>query len=81
MTDCATVLDMNLNRETLRVLRERSGMSKAELAGRAAVSPALITRLENGERQCTPSVMRKLAEALQVSQVALMGPNDDGAAA
>jgi transcriptional regulator with XRE-family HTH domain len=71
---------MNLNRETLRVLRERSGMSKAELAGRAGVSPALITRLENGERACTPSVMLKLADALQVSQVALMGPNDGAAA-
>jgi transcriptional regulator with XRE-family HTH domain len=66
------VLDMHLNRELLRVLRERSGMSKAELAERAGISPSLVTRLENGERRATPAVMKRLAEALAVSTVTLM---------
>jgi len=67
---------MNLNREALIALRERSGMSKAELAERAGVDRTLVTRLENGERRATPDVMRRLAEALRVSTVALMGPDE-----
>lgn len=79
MTDpdnCARVSGMTLNRAALIALRERSGMSKAELAERAGIHPTLVTRLENGERRATPAVMRKLADALKVSQVALMGPDE-----
>lgn len=71
---------MTLNRAALVALRERSGMSKAELAERAGIDRTLVTRLENGERRATPAVMRKLAEALQVSQVALMGPTTEDVA-
>lgn len=62
---------MKLNPEALRVIRERSGMTKAELAGAAGVDPSLITRLENGERPGTPNVIRRLADALQCSQLAI----------
>lgn len=62
---------MRLNPEALRVIRERSGMSKAELAERAGVDRTLITRLENGERPGTPRVIRALAEALGCSQLAI----------
>lgn len=71
---------MNLNREALRTIRERSGHSKSSLADRAGVSRALIHRLENGERNATPSVMRKLASALDCPLHALMGPSDEAAA-
>lgn len=72
---------MRLNRQTLRILRERSGHSKASLAERAGIDRTLVTRLENGEREATPAVMRKLAEALDVPLYALMGPESDGEAA
>lgn len=62
---------MKLNIEALRVIRERSGVTKAELARRAGYDRTLITRLENGERPGTPAVIARLAEALQVSQVAI----------
>lgn len=73
--------DMRLNRAALQALRERSGHSKASLAEAAGVDRTLITRLENGQRPATPSVMRKLAEALMVPVTALMGPASDGEAA
>ena len=71
---------MKLNRDALIVIRERSGMSKAELATRAGVDRTLITRLENGERSATPSVMHKLSVALDVSLMTLCGPEEDAAA-
>lgn len=71
---------MHLNRAALQALRERSGHSKASLADAAGVDRTLITRLENGQRPVTPSVMQKLAEALRVPVTALMGPDDEAAA-
>ena len=65
---------MILNREALTVIRERTGHSKSSLADVAGVDRTLIHRLENGERNATPSVMRKLAEALDCPLHALMGP-------
>lgn len=62
---------MRLNPATLQLVRERSGMTKAELADRAGIDRTLVTRLENGERTGTPAVIAKLAAALQCSQVAL----------
>lgn len=62
---------MKLNPEALRVIRERSGMSKAELATRAGIDRTLVTRLENGERTGTPAVIAKLASALACSQLAI----------
>lgn len=63
---------MNLNRFTLAVLRDRSGMSKATLARRAGVDRTLIHRIENGERNATPDVIRKLATALDCPVLALV---------
>lgn len=62
---------MKLNIEALKVIRERSGVTKAELADRAGIDRTLVTRLENGERAGTPAVIAKLAAALQVSQLAI----------
>ena len=62
---------MKLNPAALRVIRERTGLSKAELADRAGIDRTLVTRLENGERSGTPSVIVKLAAALQCSQLAI----------
>ena len=72
---------VKLNREALTVIRERSGFSKAELAERAGIDRTLVHRLENGERNCTPTVMRKLATALSCPLHALMGPTGEDVAA
>jgi len=76
-----TVANVKLNKEALTVIRERSGLSKTELADRAGIDRTLVHRLENGERNCTPTVMRKLADALACPLFALMGPTEDEAAA
>jgi transcriptional regulator with XRE-family HTH domain len=72
---------MRLNPEALRVIRERSGMSKAELAERAGLDRTLITRLENGERHGTPRVIKALADALACSQLAICSVDAPQAAA
>lgn len=72
---------MNLNRDALIVIRQRSGLSKTALAERAGVDRTLVHRIENGERNATVAVIRKLADALDCPLMALIGPADDGAAA
>lgn len=71
---------MNLNRAALTAIRERSGLSKTGLADKAGVDRTLVHRLENGERRGTPTVMRKLADALDCPLMALMGPESEVAA-
>ena len=51
-------------------------MSKSALAEVIGVDRTLIHRLEDGTRRGTPTVMRKLAVALQCPLIALMGPDD-----
>lgn len=70
---------MNLNRDALRTIRERSGFTKASLATAAGVDRSLVHRLENGERSATPTVLRKLADALQCPLHALIGPAEEPA--
>lgn len=71
---------MNLNRAALVVIRERSGLSKTALAERAGVDRTLVHRIENGERNATPTVIRKLADALDCPLMALIGPAEQSAA-
>lgn len=68
---------VNLNRAALTEIRERSGISKTDLADRAGVDRTLVHRLENGERRGTPVVIRKLADALQCPVMALIGPESE----
>jgi transcriptional regulator with XRE-family HTH domain len=68
---------MNLNRDALIALRERSGMNKQQLADAAGVDRTLVTRIEKGERNATPSVITKLALALKVPVTAILGPAPD----
>ena len=65
-----------LNRDALIALRVRTGLNKQELADLAGIDRTLITRLENGERRATPAVMKKLAVALDVSLLAISGPEE-----
>lgn len=68
---------MNLNRDALITIRERSGHTKASLAEAAHISPATLTRLENGERHPSPTVLRQLAAALGCPLHALLGPEEE----
>jgi transcriptional regulator with XRE-family HTH domain len=68
---------MRLNPDALRVIRERTGLSKAQLAELAGVDRTLVTRLENGERTATPAVTVKLAAALQCPQTAICTVGED----
>jgi len=65
---------MILNREALSVIRERTGYSQAQLAARAGVDRTLVFRLEQGTRNASPTVIRKLADALGVPLHAILGP-------
>lgn len=72
---------MNLNRAALTEIRERTGYSQAQLATRAGVDRTLVFRLEKGTRNASPTVIRKLADALDVPLYALLGPERDPEAA
>ena len=65
---------MDLNRDALIALRERSGLNKQQLAEAAGVDRTLVTRIENGERKATDAVIVRLAQALRVPTTALLGP-------
>jgi transcriptional regulator with XRE-family HTH domain len=59
----------------LSQVREAAGISQAELARRITWSPAVLSRVESGERQLSPDELRRVmeaigtAEALQLSSV------------
>ena len=56
----------------LRQIRERQGLSQADLAERSGVTQATISNLEQG-RPARFVTMRKLAVALNVEPAALVG--------
>jgi transcriptional regulator with XRE-family HTH domain len=59
--------------EQLARLRELKGFSQRSLAQESGVSPATIYELENGRRRANPSTLRKIASALDVEVVDLLG--------
>ncbi len=61
--------------DRLTRLRELKGYSQRALAKESGVSPATIHELENGRRRPNPSTLRKLATALGVEVVDLLGGN------
>lgn len=71
---------MKLNKDSLRTIRERSGLSKTVLAERAGVDRTLVHRLEKGERNASPAIIRRLADALDCPLMALIGPASDAEA-
>ncbi len=59
--------------EKLKQLREERGLSQVKLAARADLNPATVNQIERGARVASPSTIRKLADALEVSIYDLMG--------
>src|SRR5262245_50842438 len=64
----------NLFGRRLRELRDAVGLNQAELAERAGVVPANISRWESGDREPLVSQVRKLADALGVPAEELLKP-------
>jgi transcriptional regulator with XRE-family HTH domain len=56
----------------IRARREALGLTQAGLAREARVTPAMINRLESGQRRGRAPLLRDLADALQVPQAELL---------
>jgi len=60
--------------QELRVIRERTGWSSAELSRTSGVSAPYLSQLENGERWPNATQTKKLAVALKVPVSVLERP-------
>jgi transcriptional regulator with XRE-family HTH domain len=60
---------------TLRAVRIARGMTLEETARRAGVDPAHLSRVERGERQPSVNALARIAEALDLHELArLLAP-------
>jgi transcriptional regulator with XRE-family HTH domain len=59
------------------VIRERSSLTKTQLAGRAGISLGFLSRLEDGERQPSLATLQSLAIGLSVPIEAISYPAPD----
>lgn len=58
---------------TLRELRERRGLTQAELGAKAEIAGASVSHFETGQRQPSLESLVKLADALEVTVDTLLG--------
>ena len=63
-----------VNGATVRELRKAIGIKQVDLALRANVTGATLSRIESGSRQPSPAVTRKLASGLGVTLEAITYP-------
>jgi len=56
-----------LNRHRLRQVRERAGLSQAELARRSKLTPPGLNKIETGKRRIGPDALRRVVDALAVA--------------
>ncbi|WP_374713760.1 helix-turn-helix domain-containing protein [Symbiobacterium terraclitae] len=66
-----------MTRSVLRELRERAGLTVAELAQRSGVPESRVTAYERGEEEYTGYDLVRLATTLNVSASYLAGKSDD----
>jgi DNA-binding XRE family transcriptional regulator len=64
-------LTLNHEPEAVEYARVKAGLSKAEAASRAGMSPQLYGDIEAGRRNATPSRLRDLAAAFNCPVVVL----------
>ncbi|WP_067470084.1 helix-turn-helix domain-containing protein [Actinomadura macra] len=57
--------------KAVQYARSQSGLTQQQVADRCGVSKSLITEIENGTRNATPSMLNRLAEALNCPRVVL----------
>lgn len=74
----ATDMDL-LVRQRLRGLRVAAGLSLADAAARAHLSPSTLSRIETGKRTISLDVLGPLCEALQTDLATLLGTHDEEA--
>ncbi|MGW9020700.1 helix-turn-helix domain-containing protein [Leucobacter chromiiresistens] len=75
------MLTRHLNGPAVTVIRELLGIRKGEFAKRCEIDPGYLTKLENGSRQPSPSVMRRIALGLGVGIEVISYPVEQKAAA
>lgn len=63
-----------LNGATVRALREALGIRHGEFAARVEIDRGFLTKLEQGSRQPSPAVLRRIAMGLGVSIEAVSYP-------
>jgi transcriptional regulator with XRE-family HTH domain len=57
----------------LRDIREKAGLTQLDLAVRAGLTPATVSRLENAHQSPTLATAEALAKALDIPLTALLG--------
>ncbi|WP_395110279.1 helix-turn-helix domain-containing protein [Actinomadura sp. SCN-SB] len=62
---------LNHEPEAVTYAREQAGLTKTQLAAACGVALSLISEIESGTRNATPSMIRKLADALNCPPVVL----------
>lgn len=68
---------MRINRYALAEIRERSGLTKSELARLARCGAPTISDIEAGRRSASPELVKRIAKALKVPLVAILADPDD----
>lgn len=63
---------MRINRQSLKVIRERSGFSSSRFATAAGISTAHLSNIESGKRQASPELILRMAKVLEVPVMALI---------
>lgn len=63
---------MRTNGAAIAAIRERSGLSKSQLAAAAKLDRTHLHRIESGERNGTPGQIKAIAAALQVPLTAII---------
>ena len=66
-----------MEKNRIKDLREREGLSQVELARRARMASTNLNAIENGRLAPWPKVMKRLARALGVSEIELF-PTEKG---
>lgn len=59
----------------LRVWRDHRGLTAAQLAAAARITPAHVSKLESGNGSPSLAVLRRLAKVLDVELDLLVGPD------
>ena len=67
---------MEIFNERLKTARKRKNMSRAKLAEMLCVTPATVTRWENGDREPDFATTRRIADALETTISFLLGEVD-----
>jgi len=62
----------------VRTLRRATGLSVADMASKAGISKAMLSKIENAQTSCSLSTLAKLAAMLDVPVTALLRGADSG---